>query len=223
MPHAPTPQFLGFDIRLDPVNLARGWSAERRQQYLLRDDIEVPLSIDPMVWPSKFWQRHVPPGMGMPRHLGTVAVPESTPGYTVLGLWADLDLLRRFGRDAGITIDPTAMIAILAWPGDEQDLAASSLEAAPLPDLARWTRLGFDVADHSFVSGLNNCGYESDERTGLAIAWSGSLNEHGLLTELDVARRFAEMTDERVPEHAPFLVFEMRTARDAGNHGTRVL
>jgi hypothetical protein len=31
------------------------------------------------------------------------------------------------------------------------------------------------------------------------------------------------MTDERVPEHAPFLVFEMLTARDAGNHGTRVL
>ncbi len=214
MPQAPTPQFLGFDVRLDPVNLARGWSAERRNQYLLRDDIEVPISIDPMVWPSKFWQRHVPPGIGIPRHLGTVAVPDATPGYTILGLWADLDELERFARNTGVTIDPATLIAVLAWPGDEEDLAGSSLEtSSPLPDLAAWTCLGFDVADHSFISGLNNCGYDPDERASLANIWRASLNEHGLLTELEAARRFAEMTDERVPEHAPFLVFELRASR----------
>ena len=84
------------------MNLARGWSAERRAQFLLRDDIDVPISIDPMVWPSKFWQRHVPPGMGIPRHLGTVAVPDDTPGYTSLGLWTDLDELRRFTPGRGL-------------------------------------------------------------------------------------------------------------------------
>ena len=212
MPLATTPQFLGFDVRLDPVNLARGWTADRRRQYLLRDDIEVPISIDPMVWPSKFWQRHAPPGMGIPRHVGTVKVPDATPGFTVLGLWPELEDLTRFARDEGVKIDPGTLIAILAWPGDQQNLAGTSLEtSAPIPDLASWTRLGFDVADHSFVSGLNNCGYEPDERASLAAAWRESLNQHGLLAELEAARRFADITDERVPEHAPFLVFELRT------------
>ena len=214
------PHFLGFDLRLDPVNLARGWSAERRRQYLLRDDIEVPISIDPMVWPSKFWQRHVPPGMGIPRHLGTVKVPDDTPGFTILGLWTDLAELTRFTQDAGLTIGAGTLIAILAWPGDEHDPAGparpSSLDlsletSGAMPDLADWTRLGFDVADHSFVSGLNNCGYDPEERAGLATAWWEDLNQHGLLTGLDAARRFADMTDARVPEHAPFLVFEMRS------------
>jgi hypothetical protein len=214
MSQTPTPQFLGFDVRLDPVALARGWSADRRSQYLLRDDINVPLSIDPIVWPSKFWQPHVPPGIGIPRHVGTVAVPEATPGYTILGLWADLDELKRFARDAGVAIDSAPFIAVLAWPGDEEDFVGSPPRPdSRRPDLAGWSCLGFDVADRSFISGLNNCGYEPDERASLASSWRGSLNEHGLLTELEVARRFAEMTDDRVPEHAPFLVFELRAAR----------
>jgi hypothetical protein len=209
---AAVPHFLGFDVRLDPVNLARGWSADRRRQYLLRDDVDVPISIDPIVWPSKFWQRHVPPGMGMPRHLGTVAVPDSTPGYTTLGLWTDLGELKRFAGLNRISIDGPTLIAILAWPGDEQDFARRSLvDGGPLPDIADWTTLGFDVADDSFVSGLNNCGYDTEERMGLTAAWGSNLNQHGLLTELDAARRFADMTDTRVPEHAPFLVFEMRS------------
>jgi hypothetical protein len=211
MSTATAPHFLGFDVRLDPVNLARGWSAKRRTQFLLRDDIDVPISIDPMVWPSRFWQRHVPPGMGMPRHLGTVAVPDATAGYTSLGLWTDLDQLKRFARARDVAIDTRTLIAILAWPGDEQDVARPSLvTGGPLPDIAGWTTLGFDVADDSFVSGLNNCGYEADERIGLTAAWGSNLNHHGLLTGLDAARRFAGLTDARVPEHAPFLVFELR-------------
>jgi hypothetical protein len=211
----PQPHFLGFDVRLDPVNLARAWSAERRTQYLLRDDIEVPISIDPMVWPSKFWQRHVPPGMGMPRHLGTVAVPDGTPGYTTLGLWSGLADLKRFAAEHRVAIENPTLIAILAWPGDEHDLSRPSLvRSGPVPDIGEWTSLGFDVADDSFVSGLNNCGYEPDERAGLSRAWASNLNHHGLLAELDAARRFAELTDERVPEHAPFLVFELRTLQE---------
>jgi hypothetical protein len=206
------PQFLGFDLRLDPVNLARGWSAERRRQYLLRDDIDVPISIDPMVWPSKFWQRHVPPGMGMPRHLGTVAVPDGTPGYTTLGLWTELDDLKRFANESHVVVEAPTLIAILAWPGDEEDLTRPSLvRSGPWPDIAEWTTLGFDIADDSFVSGLNNCGYDAEERLGLNAAWGSNLNQHGLFDELDAARRFADMTDARVPEHAPFLVFEIRS------------
>jgi hypothetical protein len=181
MSQATAPHFLGFDVRLDPANFARGWSAARRTQFLLRDDIDVPISIDPMVWPSKFWQRHVPPGIGIPRHPGTVVVPDGTPGYTSLGLWIDFDELRRFTSGVRVSIEGGVLIAILAWPGDGRDIfGPSPATTGSPPDIADWTTLGFDVADDSFVSGLTNCGYEVDERPGLAAAWKAYLNQHGL-------------------------------------------
>jgi hypothetical protein len=206
------PHVLGFDLRLQPADLMAGWTDDRRRQFLLRDDIETPLSVDPMVWPSKFWQPHVPPGIGAPRHLGTVIVPAGTEGYTTLGLWTDLDALKHFARSVDVDIRSGPLLAIVAWPGDESDFASYATDAdRRTPEVERWDTVGFDVADWSFVSGLNNCGYEQDERAGLASAWASNLNHHGLLVELDAARRFADMTDERVPEHAPFLVFELRT------------
>jgi hypothetical protein len=208
------PFFLGFDLRLRPADLVAAWTTDRRRQYLLRDDVEVPLSVDPMVWPSKFWQPHVPPGMGAPRHLGTIAVPDGTDGYTTLGLWTELGSLRQFARKAEVDLRSGPLLAILAWPGDENDIASQAVHAhSRVREIAQWEAVGFDVADSSFVSGLNNCGYEPVERAGLASAWASHLNHHGLLVHLDAARRFADLTDARVPEHAPFLVFELRTPR----------
>ena len=97
MSPASAPHVLGFDLRLQAADLMAGWTDDRRWQFLLRDDIETPLSVDPMVWPSKFWQPHVPPGMGAPRQLGTVIVPAGTDGYTTLGHWTDLDALNAPG------------------------------------------------------------------------------------------------------------------------------
>ena len=71
----PTAHLVGFDLKIEPAGLARAWTHERRSRFLLRDTIAEPLSVDPMIWPSRFWQPHVPPGMGIPQRVGTVAVP----------------------------------------------------------------------------------------------------------------------------------------------------
>ncbi len=208
------PHVLGFDLRLQPTDLTAGWTDDRRRQFLLRDDVETPLSVDPMVWPSKFWRPHVPPGVGAPRHPGTVTVPAGTDGYSTLGLWTDLDALTSFARLVDVDVRGGPLLAIVVWPGDESDLVGHATHAYSRPlEVEHWNTVGFDVADWSFVSGLNNCGYEPDERAGLSSAWASNLNRHGLLIELDAARRFADLTDERVPEHAPFLVFELRAPR----------
>src|SRR5262249_12981778 len=70
----PAAQLVGFDLKLDPAAVSRSWTSERRGQFLLHEDVAEPISVDPMVWPSRFWQPHVPPGMGIPQRLGTVAV-----------------------------------------------------------------------------------------------------------------------------------------------------
>jgi hypothetical protein len=204
------PTFVGVDLRVHPDQLGAAWTLERRRQYLLRLDVPLPLSVDPMVWPSRFWQPHVPPGAGIPRRLGTVAVPTGTPGYTALGLWRDVDDLERFRSDHALPIGRDWLVGVVAWPGD--DPSRRTVDDLS-PKLDGWITLGFDVADSSFVSGLLNCGYAVDEREWLAATWGPRLNEHGLLASLDEASAFVELTDERVPEHAPFLVFELRRPR----------
>jgi hypothetical protein len=70
-----------------------------------------------------------------------------------------------------------------------------------------WDLLGYDVATPFLLSGLSNCGYNEQQKNALSRLWLGKLNKVGLLTDLDDAVAFTEVTNRRVPEHAPFLVF----------------
>jgi hypothetical protein len=77
-----------------------------------------------------------------------------------------------------------------------------------LPD-TNWQFLGFDIADGGFISGLSNCGYEDAERDGLAAEWAQYLNRRHLFDDLQRAFQFRELTNARVPEHAPFFVIRL--------------
>jgi hypothetical protein len=76
---------------------------------------------------------------------------------------------------------------------------------ASLPEQIEF--LGFDVADAGHISGLCNCGYKPQEKSRLAKRWGKRLNKYGLLRSLSDATKFKEMSDRRVPEHAPFWVY----------------
>jgi len=56
------------------------------------------------------------------------------------------------------------------------------------------------------LSGLSNCGYVGRESETFRARWRGRLNEHLLFTELTPAFEFRQLSDARVPEHAPFFV-----------------
>jgi hypothetical protein len=202
-------QLVGFDLKLDPAGLSLAWTDERRRQYLLNDAVEVPLSVDPMVWPSRFWQASVPPGMGIPQRIGTIAVPALTPGYNALGLWDSLERLEGFVSTRRLPNGSAPLVAVLAWPGDRPMTLVGDSGQTKVIDT--WPSLGFDVADGSLVSGLVNCGYEPAEREALQARWAARLNHVGLLSSLDAAFEFRDITDVRVPEHAPFVVFELRS------------
>lgn len=49
-----TERLIGFDCREMGLNFKTTWLASRIKQYLLKNDIEKPLSTDVMVWPSMF-------------------------------------------------------------------------------------------------------------------------------------------------------------------------
>jgi hypothetical protein len=103
--------------------------------------------------------------------------------------------------------------SILRTPGTELAVASLML-GEPLPELpgdsSEWTSLGFDVCEAVGYSGLMNCGYEAELRDGLARTWAPRLDGHHLLQTLEDADAFRELSDQRVREHAPFLVYRDR-------------
>lgn len=105
-------------------------------------------------------------------------------------------------RLLAIALPSTAALRYVAEARRRHDFA--------LPDTA--TFVGFDVADPG-TSGLSNCGYGTVRQLESAkAAWSRSLNLHHLFEERSVADSFADYTDLRVPEHAPFLVVALYVA-----------
>jgi hypothetical protein len=72
-----------------------------------------------------------------------------------------------------------------------------------------WTRLGYDVCDETFTSGLSDCGYDAARIAEYRRNWSRKINQWHLLEAPDEALKFAMFTDARVPEHAPFYVFSV--------------
>jgi hypothetical protein len=181
----PTAHLVGFDLRLEPAGLARAWTHERRSRFLLRDTVGEPLSVDPMIWPSRFWQPHVPPGMGIPQRLDA------------------------FAAASRIASLPRLLVALLAWPGDRAEAPGGPGDVPE--EVTAWPSLGFDVADGSLVSGLVNCGYEPTEREALAEQFGPRLNPSGLLKTVEAAFEFRDVADVRVAEHAPFMAFELRS------------
>jgi|SRR5580658_2687505 hypothetical protein len=75
------------------------------------------------------------------------------------------------------------------------------------PIKGRTQLLGYDVADHHFTSGLSGCSYTEEETRTLRPTWGRHLNRFHLFEQVDVAAQFKTLTDLRVREHAPFIVF----------------
>lgn len=161
------------------------------RQFLLRDDVHWPLSIDRWTWPSIVTDR--------PAWIG----PNSP-------LWESLDELESHLEDFG---QPYTLICA-SWHTErgEQQGMVGPYEIADLEPDKDWRFLGFDIADPS-TSGLSNCGYRPDEHDALAAQWAARINEHHLIPDLNDAFEFRRMTNARVPEHAPFFVIGLWIVR----------
>jgi hypothetical protein len=178
----------GFDARA-PAHVADpNWSDLRRAQYLLAPEISRPLSVDPQVWPRTF---------SVERTQGCA------PDY-----WTDLKALRYLCRAKGLRENAVTLVA-LAVLGERDQVSTVFMPCTPSNIDLAWQPLGWDVADSGLVSGLSNCGYCAAEVDTLRREFGPQLNEHGLFTNLSAAQMFCARSDERVPEHAPFLVHQI--------------
>lgn len=171
--------YAGADLRAHPSLPDRSWSAARRSDYLLRPDVPRPLSVDESVW------------------------ERLSEGDGPLPWIAPDDVQRRAGPS-----DACAVFGVVAEDASEAEALKEELGAGtPLEIDGGWSAAGFDVVDpRTGVSGLSNCGY-GGEIHRLRRTWAALLNEYGLFSDVADALAFRTLTNQRVPEHAPFRVY----------------
>jgi hypothetical protein len=162
------------------------WNEVRREQFLLRTDVTRPASIDRMVW----------------------GLPEGKPATTIGAPlpWVTIDEVRTKADALGLGAIAVVIGVVVADTAEEDEVTKLTGIEAELAVHATWEFLGFDVADGS-ISGLSNCGYQNDEASALRPAWTPRLNDHGLFQDVVDAAAFRDLTNARVPEHAPFFVY----------------
>jgi len=211
-------RLIQFDVRLHKADyLDAYWDNKQRDSFLLRPDIEWPLSVDSLVWPSVFFSRIFADVAELQR--GSIEVaPETDDGK----YWLNLEQMKSHyeahkksgGRGVGVGIHVFSensltgdVIPYTIKPGIACAMILGNTVPSECP--ADSELLGYDVADASRISGLSNCGYTPDELEQLRPLWVPRINGFGLLTTLQDAVEFRELCDTRVPEHSPFWVYDI--------------
>ena len=152
------------------------WPEERRSRYLIRQDVDLPISFDRSVLPD--------------------ATPVDSPS----------DIIEMMVVSVG-TPESLEVVRERWTPRDTGDVVPSDSDSV-------WRPLGHDICDSSGVSALMNCGYAPGERDKLSERWAERLNDHHLFESISDAEEFRALSNERAPEHAPFIV--VRLYRRAG-------
>ena len=185
---------IGFDIRAAP-NAPNGWDDDRRSRFLIREDVERPLSVDRSVWPA------IDPGRN-----------EDNP----LFLWRSVH--RILAEHPGLAA-PTSGPAVIEIGALEDEQSGGywqrvfhgylrTEEDAVL--VIKFSALGYDVADRYLLSGLSNCALPRDDLALLRQKWVGRISPSGLLQREEHAKEFKEVCDRLIPEHAPFCAYRIR-------------
>lgn len=208
-------KLMRFDVRLPKEDYASEfWDKEHRDRFLLGPDIEWPISVDPLVWPSIFFSKlfrdAIKPSYGnievdpsidngkywlnleqMKHHYAANKLPNSRGVFVCIHLFSEAPLdgfsvsYLQNGIQCGLELHDTT-------PREAPEDAAL---------------LGYDVADASWISGLSNCSYSPEDKKQLSSRWLPRLNSYGLLKGLDDAVDFRDVCNSRVADHAPFWIF----------------
>lgn len=196
---------LGFDVR-EPPEIATGrWPVERRREWLICSDIEVPLSCDGMIWYScLYMQSRDGVAHGFLQHLWTDArsmkkawtesLEDASPGWIV-----------------GVTlcIDSVPDGYVLPWM-DWVDSVLDEMPIYPNEIDGNWVFLGYDIADAWLLSGLTNCTHvRSPEFMELRNRFCPRVNRYHLFDSKDDAIEFRSAADVCFPDHAPFLIYRI--------------
>ncbi len=181
----------GFDGRQPLTDVAMNWTADRRENYLLRKEIHRPVSVDRIVWPT--------------------VQPAQTPSGGVFDYWTDLSELQQALKRANYDKNSVLLVALAVCTLDKtaEDFF---MPCNPSDIDINWRSLGYDIADNGLISGLSNCGFFKEDGENvrkLRDNLNPKLNNYGLFDCFEEADEFRIWSNKRIPEHFPFLVHQL--------------
>lgn len=210
---------VGFDARvLDEALVAASWTAQRRDQYLIRVDARSPISVDTAVAPSIFAFGDAAPDAS----IGQVRTPEIGWHRGALRVWEDLSQMTSAVRSFVSPIHRRNAIFVAISTPSHKALSSCDIRwqesirepVAPRQLDADWLLMGYDLADRFFLSGLSNCGLTATEYATIRPTLAPQMNDFALFSRLEDATAFLPSLNLLVPEHAPFYAFGIwRNAR----------
>lgn len=205
---------LGFDAREMWLDTGTLWDEDRRNGYLLRQDVAKPLSTDTIVWPSVFDDGQ---GLGLDpvdrEKLGFTGLDSPETEVIANGLWGNLNRLRvHVDRQVELKSKSFWIVGISVIERDDtpypQQMLPSMQVVNPPHRHRGWKILGYDVSDAYMLSALTNCGYsDDDERKTREADYTGRLNQYHLFENATDAASYVPIANSTVIEHAPFFVY----------------
>ena len=207
-----------FDVRVAKEQyVSRHWNKNARAQYLLRPDVEWPLSVDRRVWPSVFYSE-----IDKRPDWESYATIEVDPAIDGGAYWLELDRMRAYydvhralapgGVFVGVELlsETEAEAGTILYMLPEGIQCGRSLESTFPERLPEGSALlGYDVAGAARISGLANTEYTEEEVRDLAPVWARRLNAFGLLETVEDAVAFRQVCDARDPGSAPFWIYAL--------------
>jgi len=217
---------IGYDIREMWLDTESFWNEERRKEFLLKQQVKKPISVDNTVWPSIYnldiaepidYMRAIPRSKNYKTKEWDNTVKNhkvlSIPNHTGwLGdLWNELSVVK---QNTSVSWSnkwkPCWIIAITQFTDaiDETDVEKySSYFVTPQEINSLWTLLGYDVADTFLTGFISNAGYTDDEVEPLRREWVEYFNQWHLFNDFDLARKYVDVAYKRDFNHGPFEVF----------------
>lgn len=209
-------KLIGFDIRLLSNDfLLRRWSASIREQFLLKSNISIPLSIDKTVWPSRFKIISDQSVNALTLDDISITSTENNQYFVCYDIWDDLnEMITQYkpiskGRDYGIAINLITPDDIVDQNDEWLNSIINSFSCSPSVPSQEWLFLGYDIANSGFSSMLFHFGLKEEEKRNMRPIWSRYLNDHGLIKTEAKAIEFWQNESNRMMEDSPFYIFQL--------------
>jgi hypothetical protein len=218
---------ISFDVREMWLDMDAFWTPERRNVYLLKQDVTKPLSVDTTVWCSVFeidsGIESPPPVEGtLPRTIVWEGIPR-LPEYQTefwdeifsvdyhlrspsqFPYWWYLQEMKQALSDGWSQHwKPCWIIAITEFM---DDTGAKQFAGVTEPDVIspEWKLLGYDILGGG-TGFLTNAGYREEEIEHLNKTIMPHLNQYHLFPTRELAEEHFDMVYQRDPGHGGFTI-----------------
>lgn len=200
---------LHFDIRIDELNPE--WTPVRKSQYLVKQSVARPCSVDHLVWPSIFDYDFELDANGMDDPLSILAEGQQTTISTKAHM---------FSLDGTVLIFEMLRSMKLTMQSAREQYGMCTKAVCFTQDIKHFVQLGktshllgYDIATTGLLSGLMNCGYNDTEMNRhFKSAVLNSLNELHLIESENEIDAITNLVNSRVTgdgEFFPYAIYDI--------------